>query len=578
MSHSTGGEKNYCICNAFRSVKKKKKKLLSLAERLAAKKPNVKVAWDSVGNRAVELISEDMVPTRELWGALFAAESEAMTMLSSPGPVDIASSPVALISPRSVPRASPVPFRVDRSDLFLLSNMPEHEKLCLVSSSAQPLSGVFGSRPSGRCVVYVCMSCMRINDNAALQYAHRVARSFNLPLLCVMFSSPPAPPSSFAPTCAALDATNEVEEDYSSQCPHRIRWQQCMASAQSNLQQLLNIPTMTLRGPFSVHALMALLRDLSCHVASADWRPDPDMDTVMQRVSELGQDVCPVMWFDSSFWSVRHHGIVAQDVRQRCEMLMTGGNFLMRGMPHMQPLNPMVQCSLYAEGDAAFQPQLFVPPSFADKTCALPVVVESTFGIEAANKALDGLCGFLADKRSNDVKMEKILEVRDGNGCWSMLRFVELGCVSAAEVLRRLNSHRPPLEARRKRLAFEVLVWSREQTYVWWTQQRRMADCVAPERLDVDIVEEKLMQEASPLWRGIHARFMRDGVIHPLLLPHYLSALPDPRWAVARALFERYCVCGWMYGMECWVRFTLAQGEPLQTPQQMAAIASLLKE
>jgi hypothetical protein len=369
--------------------------LLAKAEALlAAGDGEARVAWDPVQSRAVRLVSaapRHPLP-KELWAALYAAEAGEW---GTPQPT-----------------AHHVPSRVARADPYGLAGMPSWEKAAVAL-----LSGVEEETRFGRAVVYVAERVLRAEDNRALQYAHRLARSAVLPLIVLSFAG-----SDSGSACGAA----------------RL---QCLASFSQTLA-VVGIPLLCFSGPFCEHTATVFLRECGAHVAVCDWAPGPQpaADAFVRA------RICPVICFDSGWWCLRHPGAAPESMAELCADRMREGRAL-DALPMLSELPRPVQAMLLREGSDS---GLFVPGSIVRPRASLPPPPWS-FGAEAARADLSS-CVKLLCARSDHVGAE----VRDDAGAWALLRHVDSGAISSAACLRAMLGGQVPGPQQRR--AFQVLV------------------------------------------------------------------------------------------------------------------------
>ncbi len=369
--------------------------LLAKAEALlAAGDGEARVAWDPVQGRAVRLVSA--VPhlplPKQLWAALYAAEAEAWE------------------TPR--PTAHHVPSRVARADPYGLGGMPGWEK-----TGVAQLSGVREETRFGRAVAYLAERVLRVEDNRALQYAHRLARTAVLPLVVLAFAG---------------------RDEGSPSGAARL---QCLASFRLALAAL-GIPLLCFAGPFCEHTATAYLRECAAHVAVCDWAPGPQPATE----ALVRARICPVICFDSDFWCLRAPGATAEAMAELCADRMREGRAL-DPLPTLGELPRPVQEMLLREGSSE---ELFVPAAIVRPRAALPPP-PWRFGAEAAQAELARCVERLAS-RSDNVGAE----VRDQAGPWALLQHVGSGAVSAAACLRAMLGGQ--VSGPQQRRAFQVLV------------------------------------------------------------------------------------------------------------------------
>ena len=456
------------------------------------------VVWDPVQSRAVRLVSGP--PRRplpvQLWTALYAAEAEAWE------------------TPRLT--AHSVPSRVARGDPYGLGGMPSWEK-----AGVAALCGVEEETRFGRTIVYLCERTLRVEDNRALQYAHRLGRTAVMPVVVVAFSG--------------------GEED----TPSGTARVHCLASFRQALAGI-GIPLLCFAGPFCEQVVGTYLRECVAHVAVCDWAPGP------QPVTEalVRARICPVICFDSTWWCLRAPNATAETIAELCADYMREGRAL-DPLPALGELSPVVQEMLLCEGSPR---DLFVPAAIVRPRATLPLT-PWRYGVEAARAELARCIAHLKSGRGDNVGVE----LRDGTGPWALLRHVEVGGVAPAACLRALLSAQ--VAGPQQRRAFQVLVWGRERSVLWWMQQRRQlpalpAPCVCPEWS----AERPSSEDA--LCNAAQERLMRSGQLHPLLLGHWLAGLPPPRLDCAQRLLRRWASGGWSFETESAVRWELSLGEP----------------
>ena len=95
----------------------------------------------------------------------------------------------------------------------------------------------------------------------------------------------------------------------------------------------------------------------------------------------------------------------------------------------------------------------------------------------------------------------------------------------------------------------------------WWRQQWQQ---LAPALLPAVPLPEWNAERPSDdeLCNAAHARLVRSGQMHPLLLGYWLAGLPPPRLDCARWLLGRFAATGWSFETESAVRWELSLGEP----------------
>jgi hypothetical protein len=184
---------------------------------------------------------------------------------------------------------------------------------------------------------------------------------------------------------------------------------------------------------------------------------------------------------------------------------------------------------------------------------------------EVIDVALNELIKFY--QKNLDWKKERSEEIKQRQGAWTLLHLVNMQCLSASKVLRALCK----VESSKRRIAFELLVWGREQRLLWLKNQEIEADLS-----DIEFDENVPMPVENRLWSLIHHRLIQYGTIHPLLLKHWLCDLPNPRLLFAKHFFDRYGVNGWDYFTESSVRSELSQGEPELSEEQKNKFIDLL--
>jgi hypothetical protein len=137
-----------------------------------------------------------------------------------------------------------VPNRIPLHNPFFLSGMPSWERLGLVSVTNDVSDPILG-----RMVLYVMSSVVRVTDNRAMQYAHRVAREGNMPLLVVAFLG------------ASNVGTRSVQ----------VRLD-CLADVSGALEEL-GVPCLCFTGSFCPNMIDSFARECAAHVVVCDWQP-----------------------------------------------------------------------------------------------------------------------------------------------------------------------------------------------------------------------------------------------------------------------------------------------------------------
>jgi hypothetical protein len=425
--------------------------------------------------------------------------------------VDLASAHLSLEewqSPRQTEHY--VPHRVSLHNPFFLSGLPAWEKLGLVS-----VTNNVNEPMLGRMVLYMMSSVGRVTDNRALQYAHRVAREGNLPLLVVAFAH-----------------SGNVETRSAE-----VRLE-CLADVSGALAEL-GIPCLCFACPFCPELIASFGRECATHVVVCDWHPGEEL----QHQQLCSAVKCPVVCFDSSFWTLRHPSVTVGTVSEVCLEVM---GMMMAQMPVLSALSPVVQEMLLEQSSR----RVFVPASIVRPLVALPVLVSA--GSRAARAETARCMTFLTLCPSSQLVVG---ELKECVGAWKLVGHVETGAISAAECLRQLPLG---LDAKQKRLVTQVLVWSREQRILSSLQVVRasQAELASPTAMRED-------EPSSDLFCNcIHQVLMKCGAVHPLLLPYWLDGLPSPRIAAAKRLLSQFGMTGWSYSVSANVLCELSLGEP----------------
>ncbi len=479
-------------------------------ELLAAGERDVRVAWDPVQRRAVRVMSG-------AWGQE-AAPKELWTAL-------FAAEAEVWETPR--PTAHSIPSRVPHNDPYCLVSMAPRERAALAS-----VSGIADRPRFGRMAVYVMSSVLRLEDNGTLQYAHRLARGARLPLVVLAFA----------------------QGDRGTASAARL---QCLASVQSGLASL-NVPLLCFAGSFCGQTVATYARECCAHVVATDWEPGRQQQQLQPL---LAAHVCPVLCFDSSYWCLRNPAATVESVMELCADLMRDSHVL-DPLPPLVELPRVVQDMLLRHGSAT---ELFVPPSIVRPLAPLPPQ-PWRHGIEAAKADLARCIGYL----KNTPKESVAQELRDGDGAWSMLRHIQSGSIAPSCCLRTMSSQ---LQAPQKRRAFQLLVWAREKSVLWWSQQVLSSQPSPPAPEEGEI--EALAQNGDALFCAIQKKLESTGVLHPLLLAYWLDGLQVPRIDSARRLLQRFGAAGWSYEVECCVRWELSLGTP--RPLEEKHRANLIK-
>ncbi len=231
-------------------------------------------------------------------------------------------------SPR--PTTHFVPNRVPPNNPFFLSGMPIFERIGLVSGADDTAPLVGEHLVIGRVVLYLMTSVLRTFDNRALQYAHRVAREGNLALLVVAFAG-------------------------SGQKEAQVRLE-CLADVASGLTAL-QIPLVVFSGSLCTSVVAAFVEECLVHIVVTDWGPGEDEHLAQLRAA-AGH--CPLLSFDSSYWTLRHPDVAVDMVREICGDVM---GQMMAPLPKLAPLAKNVQDMLLAStGQDLFIPSQIVRP------------------------------------------------------------------------------------------------------------------------------------------------------------------------------------------------------------------------
>jgi hypothetical protein len=431
-------------------------------------------------------------------------------------------------SPR--PHSRVVPSRVKPANPLCLAGMPSSELLGLVAvADAQNVV-------VGRVVLYVCSSVLRVADNRALLYAHRLARECNLALLVVAFAER-------GPAAAMMRGEERADKT--------VRLE-CLANLHESLAAL-NVPLVVFSGSFCASVIDALAREIAVHAVVCDWAPgDDDWRALSGR---------PVVCFDSSFWTLRRPNVAVDTVQEACTDVM---GQMMAVLPALGALSPVVQEMLLDSS----RMRVFVPSSVLRAVVQLPArpwkhgtAAARTRSAETSYSVLFMFCLYSVERcmsllSSCAASALIATELREQVGPWMLVAHVETGAISAAECLRALPY---VLDNRQKRFVLQMLVAGREQRLLWLQHSQFQASSQdlkpAP-----DLNPEAPCSD--PFFLAIHQSFLKTGVIHPLLLGYWLHGLPSPRVASAKALLARFGIVGYNYGVAANVLFELSLGEP----------------
>ena len=497
--------------------------VLRKAEELAEEQGScegIAVAWDPVGGRAVRIGSATQNPTNELWGALFAAESETFCSPRASAPVSSIEVKLDAQTKRTTHFVAP---RIQRDDPYLLHGMPEWERRAqaALENLHDDTPHVFGSW-----IVYWMRTPLRVEDNVALLYAFRLARSASLPLVVFAFAE------------SGRQESNRRKSG--------------LASVENALSKL-HVPLICFQGEFDSATFSAFG---SLHIVVTDFDPG-------SSDSLRADNICPVLTFDSSFWCVRLPSALAEATQELCAERM---HVFMQSLPILTPLSESVQRMLYCENDLQ---RVYLPPDLETRRANLVPSLE--IGIEAAEKSVNDFLDFLASFKGN-WKAERVKEIQDCVGAWCLLQYIESGSLCASQVLRQIRH----VDSARRRVAFEVLVWGREQRILWAQNEGGGSQSSGVSQEPIIDFDDLVLNEDDLFFAAIHGMLIRRGVVHPLLLKHWLAALPQPRIHVARALLIRYSLAGWSFAVECAVRYELQLGPPTIGQKQQDAITAIL--